>query len=130
MVTFFYSINWWWYSVAVIVAYGVGVLWYSVLFPKMWVRVFRLQMGAVTTGGFVRTMGIQLVSTMVFGLVIFIFALLDKGLALLVLFGFAAWLVGALNFKFSQPKDLLQAILIEVGYMLVAGNVFVLFGLL
>ncbi|MDR0815658.1 MAG: hypothetical protein LBN37_07910 [Bacteroidales bacterium] len=130
MVTFFHSLNWWWYSLSVIIVFGIGALWYSVLFPKMWVRVFRIQMGTVTTGSFIRTMGIQLASTAVFGIIVFILALLDKDLALLVIIGLAAWLVGTLNFKFPRMKDFLQAILIEVGYLLIAGHVFILFGLL
>ncbi|MDR3094838.1 MAG: hypothetical protein LBU62_09405 [Bacteroidales bacterium] len=130
MVTFFHSLNWWWYSLSVIIVFGIGALWYSVFFPKMWARVFKIQMGQVTVAGFARTMGIQLASTAVFGIILFVLTLLDKDLATLVLIGLAAWQAGTLNFKFSRMKDLGQAIVIEVGYLLVAGHVFILFGLL
>ncbi|GHT21268.1 hypothetical protein FACS189430_01020 [Bacteroidia bacterium] len=129
MATFFHF-NWWWYALSVASVYGIGVLWYSALFPKMRVRVFKIEKAEATTSGFIRTVVVQLLSSALFGIIMFILSALDKDLAVLMLIGMAAWLAGALNFKFSRKKDFGQAVLIEVGYLLVAGHIFILFGLL
>ena len=124
------GINWWWFAVAVIVTFGVGALWYSKLFAKTWVRVFKVEMGEVTTGSFLRTMSLQLVVNLLFGLVFFILTHLCVWIALLTLVGFCGWEKGALSFEFAKIKDFILAVTIRVGYTFIAGLIFILFALI
>ena len=124
------GINWWWFAVAVIVTFGVGAMWYSVLFAKRWVKVFKVEMGEVTTGRFLRTMSLQLVVNLFFGLVFFILTHLSVWIALFSLVGFCAWEKGTLSFEFAKMKDFILAATIRVGYTFIAGLIFILFALI
>jgi hypothetical protein len=124
------GINWWWFAVAVIVTFGVGALWYSKLFAKTWIRVFKVEMGEVTTGSFLRTMSLQLAANLLFGLVFFILTHLCVWIALLTLVGFCGWEKGNLNFEFAKIKDFILAVTIRVGYTFIAGLIFILFALI
>ena len=124
------GINWWWFAVAVIVAFGVGAVWYSVLFSKAWVRVFKVEMGEVTTGSFLRTMSLQLAVNLLFGLVFFVLTHLSVWIALLSLVGFCGWEKGSLSFEFAKIKDFILAVTIRVGYTFIAGLIFILFALI
>ena len=33
-----YEISWLWYAVAVVIAFGTGALWYTVIFGKQWIK--------------------------------------------------------------------------------------------
>ncbi|MFT3902732.1 MAG: hypothetical protein QM727_06140 [Niabella sp.] len=124
------EINWWWYSVAIVVSFAVGGVWYSLLFAKTWIRVFRVEMGEVTIGSFLRTMSIQLAANLLLGVVFFILTNISIWIALLTLVGFCGWEKGNLNFEFSKMKDFIMASVIRVGYTLAAGIIFILFALL
>ena len=124
------EINWWWYIAAVVISFAVGGVWYSLLFAKTWIRVFRVEMGKVTTGSFLRTMSIQFAANLLLGLVFFILTHFSVWIALLTLVGFCGWEKGNLNFEFSKMKDFMLAVVIRVGYTFVAGIIFILFALL
>ena len=124
------GINWWWFAAAVVVTFGVGAIWYSLLFAKTWVKVFKVEMGKVTTGSFLRTMSLQLAANLLFGLVFFILTHLSVWIALLSLVGFCGWEKGSLNFEFSKMKDFIMAVTIRVGYTFIAGIIFILFALI
>ncbi|MDR2848716.1 MAG: hypothetical protein LBV39_06380, partial [Bacteroidales bacterium] len=59
---------------------------------------------------------------------LFILTRLETSLAVIALIGAAVWNIGALNFRFAKIKDFLQAILIHVGYLLIAGAIFIFAG--
>jgi len=124
------GINWWWFAVAVIVTFGIGALWYSVFFAKAWVKAFKVEMGEVTKSSFLRTMSLQLVVNLLFGLVFFILTHLSVWIALLSLVGFCGWEKGSLSFEFGKIKDFILAVTIRVGYTFIAGLVFILFALI
>ena len=124
------AINWWWFVAATIVSFAVGAVWYSWLFTKAWIRVFKVEMGEVTTSSFVRTMSLQFAATMLFGFVFFVLTEISVGIALLSLLGFCAWETGILNFEFSKMKDFFMAVVIRVGYTFFGGIIFILFGLI
>jgi hypothetical protein len=124
------GINWWWYAAAIIVSFGIGGVWYSALFKEAWIRVFKVEMGEVTTGSFLRTMSIQFAANMLLGLVFFVLTNLSVWIALLTLVGFCGWEKGNLNFEFCRMKDFMMAVVIRVGYTFIAGIVFILFALL
>jgi hypothetical protein len=124
------EIKWLWFAIAAIIAYGIGAIWYSLLFSKAWVRVFKVEMGQVTTGSFIRTMGGQLLGTALLGFVFFVLAKISVAIAILALIGFCGWEKSTLNFQFAKLKDFMMATLIHVGYTFVAGIVFILFALI
>ena len=124
------EINWLWYAVASVVSFAIGGIWYSLLFAKAWLRVFRIKMGTVTAVTFIRTMSLQLAATLLYGLVFFILTKISVCLAVLTLVGFCGWEKGNLNFDFSNMKDFFMAVVIRVGYTFVAGIVFILFALI
>ena len=124
------AINWWWFAAATIVSFAVGAVWYSWFFAKAWIRVFKVEMGEVTTGSVIRTMLLQFAATLLYGLVFFVLTKLSVGVAILSLVGFCGWEKGNLNFEFSRMKDFLMAVAIRVGYTFVAGIVFILFALI
>jgi hypothetical protein len=124
------GINWWWFAAATVAAFGGGALWYSLLFAKAWIRVFKVEMGEVTTGGFLRTMSLQLAATAAFGFALFVLANLSVWIALIALAGFCAWEKGNLNFEFSRMRDFVMAVVIRVGYTFIAGIIFILFALI
>ena len=126
----FSAINWWWFAVGAIVVFGVGALWYSVFFPKAWIKTFKVEMNKPTTGSIIRTMSLQFAATLLLGLVFFILTKLSVWIALLSLVGFCGWEKGNLNFEFAKIKDFIMAVTIKVGYTFLAGIIFILFALI
>lgn len=124
------GMNWWWFAAATVVCVACGAIWYSILFPKAWVRVFKVEMGKVTTLGMVRTFGLQIAATLVYGFALWVLTSLSAWIALIALVGFCAWEKGNLNFEFSRIKDFFMASLIRVGYTFIAGVIFILFALI
>jgi hypothetical protein len=123
-------INWWWFAAAAIVSFAVGAVWYSLFFAKAWVRVFKVEMGEVTPGSFLRTMSLQFAANLALCLVFFVLTKLSAWIALMALWGFCAWEKGNLNFQFGRMKDFIMAVIIRVGYTFVAGIIFILFALI
>ena len=126
----FAGINWWWYAVATILSFLVGGVWYSALFSKAWIRIFKVEMGEVTAASMVRTFSLQIAATLFLGLVFFVLTNISAGLAVFTLIGIVGWEKAMLNFQFSNIKDFLMAVVIRAGYTLVAGIIFILFALL
>jgi hypothetical protein len=124
------AINWWWFAAATVVSFAIGAVWFSWLFAKAWLKVFKVELGEVTFGTFLRTMSLQLASTLLFGLVIFVLTKLSVWIAFFALAGFCGWEKGKLNFQFSRMKDFVMATVIQSGYTFVAGLVFILFALI
>jgi len=122
--------NWWWFAVATIISFGIGGVWYSWLFAKAWVKVFKVEMEEFSTASIVGTMSFQFVATLLFGLIFFILTNLSVGVAILTLFGFCGWQASMLKFQFGRTKDFFMALAVRVGYTFVAGIVFILFALL
>lgn len=125
------NINYVWFGIAVVVTFGLGAVWYSTLFSKAWMRVFRVVMPEkITTSSIVRTMLLQFMANVLLGLVFFVLTNVSVWLAVLVLVGFCAWEKGNLNFQFAKIKDFFTAVLIQVGYTFLAGIVFILFAMI
>lgn len=125
------GINWLWYAVSVIVVFGVGAIWYSMLFVKQWIRVYKIEMPA--EGEKVNplpSMLMQLIATALLGLAFFVLTPISVWLSVLVLIGFAAWQKAGLKFHFRGWRDFIIAASIDVGYLCVAAIIFILFALL
>ena len=125
------NIQWIWFLIAIVINFVIGAIWYSFLFPKTWMRVFKVEMpDNVTTLSMVRTMGIQLVVSILFGSVFFLLTQISFFISVFVLIGFCAWQKGGLNFQFAKWEDYVLAASIQVGYTFIAGMVFIIFGLI
>jgi hypothetical protein len=125
------TVNWFSFLTATLVVFGIGAIWFSVLFTKTWIRIFRIEMSEkITTGSFIRTMLLQFIANVLFGFVFFILTKISITLAVIALTGFCAWEKGTLNFQFAKIKDFITATFVSVGYTFLAGIVFILFGLI
>lgn len=124
----FVGINWSWYVISVVVVFGVGALWYSMLFGKAWMKVFKVEMPAEDEPVQIwPTMLIQLIATALLGLVFFILVRQSCTLAFVTLIGFSAWQKAGLKFRFLDWKQFMIAASIDVGYLFIAGLLFMLF---
>lgn len=125
------GIDWLWYAVAVVTAFAVGGLWYSALFSKMWIRVFKVDMpGKVTVWMMLRSMLIQFLATAILGLLFFMLTGLSVWLSVIALVVFCGWQKAGLGFQFPASwKNFVQAALIQAGYTFIAGLIFILFAL-
>jgi hypothetical protein len=125
------NVNWIWFAVAFIIVLAAGIAWYSVLFPKIWARVFNVNTTKKpTTKMLLRTMVMQLVVNLLFGLALFVITNLSVWVALLALVGFSGWEKGELNFQFPRWKDYWRAAVIRAGYTFIAGVIFMLFAMI
>ncbi len=127
----FCHINWLWFVVAIAAAYAVGAIWYSFLFSKTWMRIFKVEIPEkVDKTNMIITMFIQLIATAIFGLVYFVLVPISVWLAILALVGFCAWQKGSLKFQFSSWKEFATAALVQAGFTFITGVIFILFALL
>jgi len=125
------NIQWIWFTIAVIITFAIGAIWYSFLFPKTWMRVFKVEMpDKITKFSIVRTMLLQLIVSILFGSIFFLLTQFSFFISVFVLIGFCAWQKGGLNFQFAKWKDYVLAACIQVGYTFIAGMVFIIFGLI
>lgn len=125
------QINLLWYIVSVILVYVAGAVWFSLLFQKAWMRVFKVEMpkeGEST--GAVMTMSMQLIATALLGLSLFVLVSVSVYFAVLALVAFCGWQKGTLKFRYTKWSEYFTAALVEVGYTFVAGTIFILFALL
>jgi len=127
----FSNIQWIWFAIAVVITFAIGAIWYSFLFPKTWMRVFKVEMpDKVTTLSMVRTMGLQFIVNILFGTIFFMLTQISFVISVFALICFCAWQKGTLNFQFAKWKDYVQAACIQVGYTFIVGMVFIIFGLI
>lgn len=127
----FSQIDWIWFTLAVIITFIVGAIWYSFLFSKTWIRVFKVEMiDNPPTSLMVRTLLAQLIVNILFGLAFFLLSKLSVALSFFVLIAFCGWQKGTLNFQFPKWKDYVQAALIQVGYTFIVGTIFILMSML
>lgn len=125
------QIDWLWYVLSILAVYVVGALWYSVLFRKMWLEVFKVKIPTKPSGGnmFVTFFG-QLVATALMGLVIFIITPVSVWLAVIMVFAVCGWQKGSLKYQFAEWREYFRAAWVTAGYTFVAGVIFILFALI
>ncbi len=127
----FAQINWLWYSISVITAFAAGAVWFTFIFQKSWIRVFKIDISEKgNANGIFLTMFIQLFVTALFGLIFFILVHISILLAILVLIAFCGWQKGTLKFRYSKWIDYFTAAIVEAGYTFVVGMIFILFAMI
>ncbi len=117
-------------TASILVAFGAGAVWYSLLFFKMWKRVFSVHESAQAALPLMRSLLLQFVSGIFLSLLYFILVGLSVGLAWLAVGAFASLQICNLAFKYGDAKLLGQSILIEAGYTVVGGTIYILFALI
>lgn len=123
--------NWWAYIGSVVTVFIIGAIWFSFLFMKMWVEANKIDLNQKgSTGNTIFTMLFQLFTTALLGFSIFIITKISTDIAIVYILAVAGWMTSNLKFKFVDWKMFYKASLAEVGYFLVSGFVFLMFGLI
>lgn len=122
------QINWVWFAFAVVAAFAVGAIWYSLLFFNTWRAVFKVDMPDKNSpAGWIRSFLVQFITGTMYALVCFTLASISVRFALFTVLTIAGWQMCAITFKYGDWKQFLQAVMIESGYTLVAGGIYTLF---
>lgn len=117
------DLNWLAVIVGTVVAFGAGWLWYGMLFQKVWMEGSRLT-EADTQSMSPTAMVLQVVGLFLLALVIGVTATSDAlGTAILAILAAAVLIMSGASFS----KKTNAAILIEGGYVVVAGIVMIIF---
>ncbi|MDP3397885.1 MAG: DUF1761 domain-containing protein [Bacteroidales bacterium] len=137
---YFSQISWMWYGISVLLAFGAGALWYTVLFGKQWIKVvnYECACGANLSKGeeckcksrFPWEMIFQFVSTVIIGIMYFLLTSVSVALAIIVCLAFAGWTKSMLKFQIADWNRYITHALIDVGYFTLVSAIFIVFSLL
>lgn len=136
----FSQISWLWYCISVVLAFGMGALWYTVLFGKQWIKAvnYVCACGANLSNEekcsckarFPWEMIFQLISTAIVGMMFFLLTPLSLVMAVIVVFAFAGWTKSMLKFQIADWKRFITLASIDVGYFVVVSIIFIGFSML
>lgn len=131
------EISWLWYSIAVVLAFGLGALWYTVLFGKQWIKAvnYECNCGANLSKGekctckskFPWEMIFQFIGTALIGLMYFIVTPISWVLSAIICFAFAGWTKSMLKFQIANWNRYITLGLIDVGYFIIVSVLFIIF---
>jgi hypothetical protein len=114
-----------WYVLGVFLAFVLGGLWFSLIFPDRWVRVFKVDMSAgVSPLSMIVTMGINLLSIALYGFLVVIVATVSRSLGSLLILAVFVWEASTLRFQFANLALFLQAVVIHPGHHFLVGSIF------
>ncbi len=106
----------------------VGALWYSLLFFNTWVKIFLLDKNKIMQGGdMIRSFIIQFATGTLYGFVVFTMCGFAQWFGVAGVLAIAGWQMCALTFKYHGWKPFLTALMIESGYTVVGGAIYVVF---
>lgn len=137
----FSQFSWLWYWISIVVVFMVGWLWYGKLFNKKWIKAVRYQCtcGADLSKGekctcknksmlpLLMYMFMQLVVTMLLGLMYFGLTQISIWWSLIVAVAIAGWMKASLKFQIAEWKRYVTLAIIDVGYFFLASLLFMLF---
>ncbi|NDV83171.1 DUF1761 domain-containing protein [Bacteroides sp. 51] len=122
------QIDWVWFAFSVVAAFAVGAIWYSLIFFNTWRAVFKVDMPDQNSPlGWIRSFIVQFVTGTMLGLVCFVLASVSIGFAAFTVVTIAGWQMCTITFKYGDWKRFLQAVMIESGYTLACGVIYILF---
>lgn len=122
------QLNWVWFAFSVVAAFAVGAVWYSLLFFNTWREVFKVDMPDQNSPtGWIRSFIIQLVTGAMLGLLCFTLASISVEFAAFAVLTLAGWQMCTITFKYGDWKRFFQAVMIESGYTIASGVVYILF---
>lgn len=136
----FSGISWLWYVISVVVAFGMGALWYTVLFGKKWIKAVNyvclcganIYDGEECTckGRFPWEMLFQFMGTALIGLMYFLLTPVSLWLSIIACVAFAGWTKSMLKFQIAGWSRYITLAMIDVGYFVVVSVIFILFSYL
>ena len=138
----FSQISWLWYTISVVIAFGLGFVWYSLLFTKKWVEAVKFQCpcGADLAKGekcnckpsaaIWLTFVFQIIATAFIGLMYFVLTSISIWLSIIVVIAICAWMKSTLKFQIMDTKRWMTLCLIDVGYFFAASVIYILFALI
>jgi len=138
----FETISWLWYSLAVLVSFAFGAIWYGVLFTKPWAKAVRYECecGADISNGekctckpnfsIYFTFIIQFLSTALVVFMYFILTPISIWLSVLVVIAISAWMKSTLKFQISNWKRFMILAAIDVSYFFIVSCIAVGFSLI
>lgn len=138
----FHSVNWLWYSVAVLIVFFLGAVWFVVLFSRSWAWAARItpvgngkeviEDDVAYRAGFksFRTMLAQFCSTLLLGLVYFMVTPLSLWLSLLIAIASSAWMKTIMHFEVRNWKRYVTLAAVDVGYFFISSLIFIFFALI
>ncbi len=126
------ELNWILLTVAIIVVYMLGALWYSpILFGDKWAAIINPKFTKPNTEKIsFLPMIFQFVATIILGVVVFVGVQISIPLTISMLVAAAGWQKAALFFKYPQFDNFVKVAFIEVGYFTIASTLFVIIGLM
>lgn len=138
----FHSVNWLWYTVAVVIVFFLGAVWFVLLFGRAWAWAARIipagngkevieddiayRMGFKSFG----TMFAQLCSTLLLGLVYFMVSPISVWLSILIAVATSAWMKTIMHFEIRNWKRYVTLAAVDIGYFFVSSLIFISFALL
>ncbi len=126
--TVFTHINWLTFIAAVLMAYIVGAIWYSLLFRDMWIAANQIDINVKPSkSNMVSTMLLQLLATALIGLMYFVLTPISLWLALFVTLAFGGWMKATTKFRISDTKTFIKAVIVDVTYFCIVALIFILF---
>ncbi len=138
----FETISWLWFSLAVVISFAFGAIWYGVLFTKSWAKAvkYECECGANLAKGekctckpnfsIYFTFFIQIISTALVVLMYFILTPISIWLSILVIVAISAWMKSTLKFQISNWKRFVTLAAIDVGYFFIVSCIAVVFSLI
>ena len=126
----FGEINWLLFFIATILAYALGALWYSpILFGKAWATIVDPDFASKKSEDMsFYPMIVQFFATALLGLAIFTTQKISLPATILFILAAAGWQKAGLFFKYPNFKTFTTMASIEVGYLVAAAAIFLLFG--
>lgn len=138
----FESIPWLWYSLAVLISFAFGAIWYGVFFTKAWAKAVRYECecGADIANGekctckpnfsFYYTFIIQIITTALVTLMYFILTPISIWLSVMVVIAISGWMKSTLKFQISNWKRFIILASIDVGYFFIVSCIGIGFSLI
>lgn len=128
----FGQINWLLFIIATIIAYAFGALWYSpILFGKIWANIVDTDFASKKPEDMsFYPMIVQFFATALLGLAIFTTIQISISATILFILASAGWQKAGLFFKYPNFKTFTTMASIEVGYLVVAASIFLIFGMM
>ncbi len=138
----FAEISWLWFTVAVIVSYGIGAVWYSFLFSKKWLKLNNVhcpqchanwaegEQCQCKGAGVFLTMSMMFIATAILALLYFVVTPISWPLSVFIFIAAAGWMKATLKFRMGNFRDFTALATIDIGYFTIVSLVCILLSLL
>jgi hypothetical protein len=131
------EISWLWYAIAVIIVFFAGWIWYNA-FSERWVKAVKYGLCACgadmgkgekctckPSGSAFMPMIVQLLATLLIGLMYFVLVPFGICIAVLVAVAVMGWMKSSIIFQTPEKQFRMDRILIDVGYFALSSAIFI-----